>query len=139
MKGLLLLSHGGLAKGLYETTTWFFGDNIEQCDYLSLMADDSVDDFTDKIVEKVKHLDSGEGVVIMCDLFGGSPFKCALASVLTNENIKLVTGMNLPMVMEFLGKRLCGEYDFEGLVKSAREGIIDFLVNDNDCQDDESK
>ncbi|MGN1398477.1 MAG: PTS sugar transporter subunit IIA [Erysipelotrichaceae bacterium] len=137
MKGLLLISHGNLAKGLYETTTWFFGDDIEQCAYLTLMADDSVDAFTERIVQTINQLDSGEGVVVMCDLFGGSPFKCALASVLTNENIKLFTGMNLPMVMEFLGKRLCGEYDFEGLLSSAKEGIIDFVAEKQDDQDDE--
>lgn len=137
MKGLLLLSHGSLAKGLYDTTTWFFGEDIPQCDYLTLSPSDIPEQFTEAVNAKVAQLNTGEGVVILCDLFGGSPFKCSLESALKGDQIKLITGMNLPMVMEFLGKRLCDEYDFEGLIKTAKEGIIDFntadlLVNDED-------
>ena len=137
MKGLLLLSHGDLAKGLYNTTTWFFGNDIEQCYYLCLKPDDSTDVFTNLVSEKINELDDGEGVVVMCDLFGGSPFKCALTSLLTGGNIKIMTGVNLPMVMEFLGNRLCGEYDLECVVNFAKDGIVNFVAEKKDEQDDE--
>ena len=52
-------------------------------------------------------------------------------------DIKLITGLNLPMVMEFLGKRLSDEYDFEAVVKQAQEGIVDFQLDAQQSEDDE--
>ena len=138
MKGLLLISHGPFAQGLYETTTWFFGEDIPQTAYLCLMPTDNPEEFTKKIEEKVHELNTGEGVVVMCDLFGGSPFKSALEYMLVHNDIKLLTGMNLPMVMEYLGKRFSDDYDFPAILQASQEGIIDFAIpEDKSGEDDE--
>lgn len=137
MKGLLLISHGSLAKGMYESTEWFFGNEMPQVDYCCLMFEDNVDDYSNRLMEKIDKLNDGDGVVVMCDLFGGSPFKSALLCMAQRGDIKLITGLNLPMVMEFLGKRLSDEYDFEAVVKQAQEGIVDFQLDAQQSEDDE--
>lgn len=127
MKGILLLSHGPLAKGMFETTKWFMGDDIPQYSYLGLMEGESMEDFDERIKAEVKKLDSGEGCIIFCDLTGGSPFNrsCFVVNEIGADKVQIISGMNLSMVLEQLGNRLSDVYDFDTLVETAREGIQD--------------
>ena len=122
MKGIVLLSHGPLAKGMYETTGWFMGPQIPQYDYLCLEMEDSPEEFDERLSQKIKEVDSGDGVILIADLLGGTPCNRALLTS-ENGNVDLLAGMNLAMVLQLLGNRLSDNYDMSELESVARQGV----------------
>lgn len=122
MKGIMLLSHGPMAKGLYETTQWFFGKEIGQYDYVCLQEDDEQAVFIAEVKEKIARLDTGEGVILFADLFGGTP--CNSCMELMSDSVQLISGMNLTIVLELLGNRLSNTYDMDALLMTGKQGLI---------------
>ena len=123
MKGIILMSHGPLAMGMYETTKLFMGEEIPQYDYLCLNAADAPEDFDIALKKKIEEVDSGEGVILIADLMGGTPCNRALMTLL-NGNIDLLAGMNLAMVLELLGNRLSGNYEIGDLENTGKDGVV---------------
>jgi PTS system mannose-specific IIA component/PTS system mannose-specific IIB component len=66
---------------------------------------EGIDSLVEKYNNLINRLDSKEGVLFMVDLFGGSPFNAASIIAMKNENMEIVTGVNLPMILEVLGSR----------------------------------
>ena len=122
MKGIILLSHGPMAKGMYETTKWFLGDNIPQYEYLCLEMDDIIEEYDAKVKALIDKVDSGDGVILFTDLVGGTP--CNRCVQFMSDRVDLFGGMNLTLVLEQLGKRFGDDYDFDTLLEVAREGIV---------------
>ena len=85
---------------------------------------DDPEDFRTRLQEAVKEVDTGEGVLVFADLLGGTP--CNQSAFVLNEQVTVLTGMNLPMVMECLGMRMGGEISMETLEETARNGIVNF-------------
>ncbi len=123
MVGILLVSHGMMAEGMMDSISMFFGNNIPQLDYMRLYMDSNADEFGIEMGKKVADLDTGDGVVIFADLFGGTP--CNQALRLVSDKVHLIAGMNLPMVMEFLGTREFSELDASALVTAGQAAIVD--------------
>ena len=65
MKGIVLLSHGSLARGLADAATFFMGDSIEQLEYCCLRQDSSPDEFAEELKRAIEKVDTGEGAVIL--------------------------------------------------------------------------
>ena len=126
MKGIVLLSHGSLARGLADAATFFMGDSIEQLEYRCLRQDSSPDEFAEELKRAIEKVDTGEGAVILADLFGGTP--CNQAARLLDDRTDLISGMNFPVLLELLTARMAGEIDVAALVESARSGISDVKV-----------
>jgi mannose/fructose-specific phosphotransferase system component IIA len=124
MKGILLISHGPLAEGMLKTAEIFFGENIPQMKAVVLNTQDDPEDFRGRLQEAVKEVDTGEGVLVFADLLGGTP--CNQSAFVLNEQITVLTGMNLPMVMECLGLRMGGEISTDTLEETAKTGIVNF-------------
>lgn len=122
MKGIVLLSHGPMAKGVFETTKWFMGVDIPQYGYLCLEPDDIIEDYDKKISSLIEDVDTSEGVVVFTDLFGGTPSNRCVQFM--SNNIDIIAGMNLSIVLEQLGNRLSDSYDFETLVETGKRGIV---------------
>lgn len=104
MIGILLLSHGRLAEGLLDSCKLFFGE-MEKVQALCLEEREVVESFDQRIIHALRQLDDGSGVMVCCDLYGGSPAnRCAL---LLKEGyaMRVLTGMNLAMVIELMGMR----------------------------------
>ena len=135
MKGIILLSHGPMAKGMYETTKWFLGVNIPQYEYLCLEMDDIIEEYDAKVKALIDKVDSGDGVILFTDLVGGTP--CNRCVQFMSDRVDLFGGMNLTLVLEQLGKRFGNDYDFDTLLEVAREGIVhlkkpSIVVNEED-------
>lgn len=128
MKGVILTSHGKLAEGLLDTLTLFNGQQ-EQLEALCLLPADDIAGFVSRIKESVDRVNSGEGVIIFCDLLFESPCNCS-SRLLIDEELKdkvdVITGMNLPMVMEYLACRENG-MSSEDIINVGKEGIQDFV------------
>ncbi|MCD8380849.1 MAG: PTS sugar transporter subunit IIA [Lachnospiraceae bacterium] len=123
MKGILLISHGEMAKGMADSARLFFGDEIEQLGYLCLKEGDSPDEFGAQIAKKADELDTGDGVIILADLFGGTP--CNQATSLLGEGRDLISGMNFAMLMQILSDRDYGDVDISEVVQVGKDGIMD--------------
>lgn len=97
--GLLLLSHGPLANALRETVQMLEPDEPDDIGALSLAWDDSTEGATRRLEKAIGEHDKGRGVVLLTDMFGGTPSNLALA-FLEPGVIEIVTGINLPMVVK---------------------------------------
>lgn len=108
MKGILLVSHGSLAQSFFDTLESFFADKMEQIDYLCLGISDDPDSFKEEMQKKLNKLDSGDGVWVFADLYGGTPSNLAAACLLMHKDdsrLSVITGMNLSMLMRALETR----------------------------------
>lgn len=123
MLGIVLISHGNMADGMVNSAGMLFGElGLSQVITVPLFPEDNPEDFDVKLTNAIKEVDSGEGVVILADLLGGTP--CNRAAYKCVEGIQVITGMNLPIFLELLGLRMGGEVDFDSLISVARDGIV---------------
>ncbi len=102
MIGLIIVTHSGLAEGLVRSAEMIAG-KIDCCDTIEVRPEDLPDDVISRVSAAVKRY-SDDGAIIMTDLFGGTPSNMAM-SFLEEGKIEVVTGVNLPMVIEFCSKR----------------------------------
>jgi PTS system mannose-specific IIA component len=96
--GLLLLSHGPLAASLRETIQKLEPDEPEDVGALSLEWDEAPERASRRLQKAIAAADRGAGVVLLTDLFGGTPSNLALA-FLDPGRIEIVSGVNLPMLI----------------------------------------
>lgn len=104
MVGILLVAHGALAREMVESAKMIMGDEIPQYEALILERGEAVEHYRDKFLAALHRLNTGDGVLVLADLFAGTPANTALQN-LKNEHYGLVTGMNLAMVIEALSGR----------------------------------
>ncbi len=119
MKGVLLISHGPMAQGMAQSATMFLGENIPQFASCGLKPEDHPESFGMVIQQALRQIDSGDGVIILADIMFGTP--CNQAIHCLNEKIELITGMNLPMLLQVLTSR---KNDDE-LLQSGRKAVQD--------------
>lgn len=127
MKGIILTSHGDMAKGLLETSKLFFGEQ-PQLKAFCLQATDNPDDFVEVLKKGIEEVDTGDGVIVFCDMLFGSPCNCMARIVgtdLQNDKIQVITGMNLAMVLQILSTREAGEVNVQDLLDAGIQGITD--------------
>lgn len=103
MRGLLVVTHGRFAEELVKAATRIVGD-LEGVEAVSIDWDDDVDRARTMIEEGIRKLDRGEGVLILTDMFGGTPTNIAL-SLMDPGKVEIVTGANLPMLIKFTNIR----------------------------------
>ena len=136
--GLIIVSHGPLAKGFYESNL-FFCENFQNIGYLILNADDNPFEFQNRIEDLYMSMNSSEGVIILTDIPGGSPANQALIVAQRHDNIRVISGINLMMMIEASLGREHDQIDdlCETLLKSARESITLLSSNQLISTDDD--
>ena len=128
MKGIVITSHGPMAQGILDTSKLFFGDQSQMV-ACCLNADDNPDEFVEVLQKAVDEVDTGDGVIVFCDMLFGSPCNCMARIIgedLENDRIKVLTGVNLAMILQILAVREAGDIDVEELLKAGNEGITNF-------------
>jgi PTS system mannose-specific IIA component len=104
MVGIILVSHGPMANGMLEAASMIVGDQ-EGIKAVSLEEMDDVEGLMGKISDAIKSVDTGDGVLVLVDVFGASPFNASARLALTRNNMEVITGMNLPMLLELAIQR----------------------------------
>ncbi len=101
MIGLVLVSHGSLAEGLLDAAQLINGE-LQQARAIGLQETEDIDGLVERVAQATEDVDTGEGVLIMVDLFGASPFNASARAKLSapERALEVVTGMNLPMLVE---------------------------------------
>lgn len=97
MVGLVVATHGQLAEELIRTAEGVCG-KLEQCRAVSVGAGSAMETARTQLEEAIKGVDTGDGVLVVTDMFGGTPANLALTFL--NEQIEVVTGVNLPMLVK---------------------------------------
>jgi PTS system mannose-specific IIA component len=97
MIGLLVITHCQLAKEFLEAAEFIVGA-IEAVEHVSIDASKDSKKLLETIEKKMQTLDQGQGVLVLTDMFGGTPSNLAL-SFLDRDTVEVVTGINLPMVI----------------------------------------
>ena len=104
MVGVLVVAHGEMASGLLDAARMIVGDQ-EALLALSLQEMEDVEGLMAKVEEAISQVDTGEGVLVLVDLPGASPFNASARIAMQREGIEVVTGVNLPMLAELLVMR----------------------------------
>jgi PTS system mannose-specific IIA component len=98
MIGVVIVTHVNLAEQFIEAGKMILGE-MKQVESVGIFNRESVDEMRSKIIDAIKKVDSGDGVIILVDMFGGTPSNMALA-FLEEGKVEVVTGVNLPMIIK---------------------------------------
>jgi PTS system mannose-specific IIA component len=105
MVGLVVATHGKLAEELLRTAEGIVG-KVEQSEAISVGAGSSMDEARARLADAVHRVDTGGGVLVLTDMFGGTPANLALTFL--DEKVEVVTGVNLPMLLKLATARADG-------------------------------
>ena len=117
MIGLVLVTHGRLAVEFRSALEHVVGPQ-RQIDSVTIGPDDDIEQCRKHILEAVKRVDGGDGVVILTDMFGGTPSNLAI-SVMKMVDAEVIAGMNLPMLVKLA--RVRGDMELKQAVTLAAE------------------
>ncbi|MCI0401466.1 MAG: PTS sugar transporter subunit IIA [Gammaproteobacteria bacterium] len=124
--GLLIISHDGIGSTLLETASHMLGQCPLKAELLPASRDADPDAFLKKGMELVASLDEGDGVLILTDLYGSTPSNIA-KRLLVNDNVRIVTGVSLPMLVRVLNyPHLKLDQLVQKAISGGRDGV--FLV-----------
>jgi mannose PTS system EIIA component len=115
MIGLVLVTHGRLAEEFHHAVEHVVGQQ-EYLETVSIGADDDMEQRRRDIVDAVARADNGAGVIILTDMFGGTPSNLAI-SVMESGRIEVIAGVNLPMLIKLSSVRVTND-----MAAALREG-----------------
>lgn len=117
MIGLVIVTHGGLALEFRSALEHVVGPQ-PQLETVSIGPDDDMSVRRGQILEAVRRTNNGEGVIILTDMFGGTPSNLAI-SVMDEASVEVIAGINLPILVKLASVR--GELNLTEAVANARE------------------
>jgi len=103
MIGAVIITHGRLADCLVSVAESIAG-KIENVRVVPVMNSDKTENIRVLLSKAIKEIDSGDGVLIFTDMFGGTPTNIAL-SLMEEGKVDIITGVNLPIILKFVSHR----------------------------------
>ncbi len=103
MIGLVLVTHGGLAREFLAAVEHVVGQQRNVA-VVCIGPEDDMEERRQQIIDGVARVNDGDGVVVLTDMFGGTPSNLAI-SVLDQGHVEVVAGMNLPMLIKLASVR----------------------------------
>ena len=104
MIGVLVVTHCRLADALLEAAEFILGERPEAMTPLSIDLNENADKLRKKIADGIKKLKSDDGVLILTDMFGGTPSNLSY-SFLEEGRIEVISGVNLPILIRAASAR----------------------------------
>ena len=117
MIGMVLVTHGKLAAEFLAALEHVVGKQ-QKVATVCIGAEDDMEQRRKEILERVKEVETGDGVVLLTDMFGGTPSNLAI-SILDKAKIEVIAGINLPMLIKLASLREKG--DLKKAVEAAQE------------------
>ena len=119
MIGILLVTHGDIGKSLIDCAAHILNNYPNSVESVSINStNNNLNQYSNNISQKIQDLDSGNGVLIMTDIYGATPCNL-LKKFITKNKVAVITGVNLPMLIKAI---------------SDRKDNLNILVNDSlDC------
>lgn len=106
MIGVLVATHGEMAKGLFDAIDMICGTQ-EKFSIVSLKRGQDAESFGEELGEKINELNSDEGVIVLVDLLGATPMNQSALNLYKSDKVEVITGVNLPMVVTAAMERDC--------------------------------
>lgn len=103
MLGIVLVTHGNLASEFVAAAEHVVGGQ-EQMKAICIHPESDMEKMRSAIIKAATDVDSGSGVVLLTDMFGGTPSNLAI-SVMEGKNIEVIAGVNLPMLIKLISLR----------------------------------
>ena len=105
MIGLVLVTHGRLAAEFVAALEHVVGPQ-KNCIAVCIGPEDDMEKRRQEILDCVAQADEGDGVVVLTDMFGGTPSNLAI-SIIDKAHVEVIAGMNLPMLIKLASLRSC--------------------------------
>jgi PTS system mannose-specific IIA component len=99
MVGVVVVTHCHLAEELICAAQLVVGEELKQFQAVSVEPKDGSDAIREKIMAAIRKVDGGQGVLILTDMYGGTPSNISL-SFLEEKRVEVITGVNLPMLLK---------------------------------------
>ncbi|HXW70353.1 MAG TPA: PTS sugar transporter subunit IIA [Methylocella sp.] len=103
MIGIVLVTHGRLASEFRAALEHVVGPQ-KQIESVSIGPEDDIEQRRQEIIAAVAKVDGGSGVIVLTDMFGGTPSNLAI-SIMNGQNIEVIAGINLPMLIKLASIR----------------------------------
>jgi len=123
MIGMVLVTHGNLAAEFVSALEHVVGEQ-KQIDAVCIGPDDDMEQRRAEILEKVGAVDAGAGVVLLTDMFGGTPSNLAI-SIMDKAKVEVIAGLNLPMLVKLASIR--GQEPLERAVAAAQDAGVKYI------------
>ena len=123
MIGIIVVSHGKLAREIVAAAEHVVGAQ-KNFRAISIEPDDDMEDRREQIIQTAKSCDTGAGVIILTDMFGGTPSNLAI-SVMPKGKIEVLAGVNLPMLIKLAEVR--GELGLMEACETAAEAAKKYI------------
>ena len=107
MVGLVVAMHGHLASALLETAGQVYGP-IHAAEAIDVLPSEAPDALAGRLKAAIDRVESGQGVLILVDLLGGTPWNRAVG-LMRQRKVEVLAGANLPMLIKFAGVRAGGD------------------------------
>lgn len=133
MNKIILISHGHYAKEALASAEMIVGKQ-EGCYSISVTDDKGVDEVERELLEIYDSLKNEEKVLILCDIFGGTPSNVAVRFLMTHPQIQVISGFNLPMLLDVLLSR---ESSLEEVANKIVKMYTDTIININKTLNDQ--
>ena len=117
MIGVVIVTHGKLAHEFRAALEHVVGPQ-EQIETISIGPNDDLDVRRNDMLSALTRVDTGKGVVVLTDMFGGTPSNLAI-SAMERSNVEVIAGVNLPMLVKLASVR--GECALEEAITQAQE------------------
>jgi PTS system mannose-specific IIA component len=99
MVGVVVVTHCHLAEELIAAAQLVVGEELRQFQSVSIDPKEGSEEIREKIIAAIRKVDGGQGVLILTDMYGGTPSNISL-SFLEERKIEVITGVNLPMLLK---------------------------------------
>ncbi len=128
MRGIVIVCHGDLADGFVSAATMILGEtgNLRT---VSVDVAQEPETIKETVLDAIRAVDEGDGVIILTDLFGGTPTNVSLPFLKPGE-IEIITGINLPLVIKLMKDR--DRYPLKELKKKLVQSAIKNIQDPSD-------
>ena len=118
MVGIVVVTHGQMAEGMLDAARMIVGEQ-ERLVSVTLREADGLESLTERVAAAVEQVDAGDGVLVLVDVFGASPFNASARVAMQRSKVEVLTGVSLPMLLELAVQR--EGQDLSALTQVARD------------------
>ena len=122
--GIIVVTHVDYGSSLLRAAEFILGP-VQDCTSIQVDSSLEVEETVNRLKDAVGFLDKGQGVLVLTDMFGGTPTNLSLSLLGARQDVEVLTGVNLPMLLRVLGNRTRSLPELAELALQAGcEGII---------------
>lgn len=97
---IVLVTHGKFASGILDTIDMLYGE-VKDLYKVEFCVGESTEILAEKIREYMNDIDDNNQLLLICDIVGGTPFNVCSVLARGNKNIRVIYGLNVPLLLEF--------------------------------------